>query len=70
MINPAIQNLEHDHTCILRLISMMEKLMLASPKADDLDLIVELMCEVMKGLQQSKEEQWLFPFMVNNKHFR
>lgn len=61
----ATQNLENDHVQILRLIEVMERVTeSANPNAEHLELIVKIICEFADGLHHAKEEQLLFPLMV------
>ena len=61
----ATQNLEHDHVHILRLIEVMERITeSADPNVEHLELIVKVIREFADGLHHAKEEQLLFPLMV------
>jgi hemerythrin-like domain-containing protein len=61
----ATQNLENDHVQILRLIEVMERITeSADPNVDHLELIVKVIREFADGLHHAKEEQLLFPLMV------
>ena len=61
----ATQNLENDHVQILRLIEVMERItQSADPEAEHLELIVRIIREFADGLHHAKEEQLLFPLMV------
>jgi len=61
----ATQNLEKDHVQILRLIEVMERITeLATPNAEHLELIVKIIREFADGQHHAKEEQLLFPLMV------
>ncbi len=61
----ATQNLENDHVHILRLIEVMERITESkNPNAEHLDLIVKIIREFADGLHHAKEEQLLFPLMV------
>ena len=61
----ATQNLENDHVHILRLIEVMERITeSADPDAEHLELIVKVIREFADGLHHAKEEQLLFPLMV------
>lgn len=61
----ATQNLENDHVQILRLIEVMERITeSANPNVDHLELIVKVIREFADGLHHAKEEQLLFPLMV------
>lgn len=61
----ATQNLENDHVQILRLIAVMERITgSANPNVEHLELIVKIIREFADGLHHAKEEQLLFPLMV------
>jgi hemerythrin-like domain-containing protein len=61
----ATQNLENDHVQILRLIEVMERISGSSnPIVDHLELIVKVIREFADGLHHAKEEQFLFPLLV------
>jgi len=61
----ATQNLENDHVQILRLIEVMEWITKsADPNVDDLETVVKVIREFADGLHHAKEEQLLFPLMV------
>ncbi len=61
----ATQNLENDHVQILRLIEVMERITeSANPNIEHLELIVKIIREFADGLHHAKEEQLLFPLMV------
>lgn len=61
----ATQNLENDHVQILRLIEVMERITKsADPIVEHLELIVRIIREFADGLHHAKEEQLLFPLMV------
>jgi hemerythrin-like domain-containing protein len=61
----ATQNLENDHVYILRLIEVMERITESlDPNVDHLELIVRVIREFADGLHHAKEEQLLFPLMV------
>ena len=61
----ATQNLENDHVQILRLIEVMERITeSAEPNVEHLELIVKVIREFADGLHHAKEEQLLFPLMV------
>ena len=61
----ATQNLENDHVQILRLIEVMERITKsADPNVEHLELIVRIIREFADGLHHAKEEQLLFPLMV------
>lgn len=61
----ATQNLENDHVQILRLIKVMELITeTTDPNVEHLELIVTVIREYADGLHHAKEEQLLFPLMV------
>lgn len=61
----ATQNLESDHVQILRLIEVMEQITkLEHPNTEHLDLIVKIIREFADGIHHAKEEELLFPLMV------
>ena len=61
----ATQNLENDHVHILRLIEVMERITESDdPIVEHLELIVKVIREFADGLHHAKEEQLLFPLMV------
>jgi hemerythrin-like domain-containing protein len=61
----ATQNLENDHIQILRLIEVMERITESvNPNVEHLELIVKIIREFADGLHHAKEEQLLFPLMV------
>jgi hemerythrin-like domain-containing protein len=61
----ATQNLENDHVHILRLIEVMERIaQSADPNVEHLEIIVKVIREFADGLHHAKEEQLLFPLMV------
>ena len=61
----ATQNLENDHVQILRLIGVMERIAGTSdPDVEHLEMIVKVIREFADGLHHAKEEQLLFPLMV------
>ena len=61
----ATQNLENDHVKILRLIEVMERITKsAEPNVEHFELIVKVIREFADGLHHAKEEQLLFPLMV------
>lgn len=64
-MNTATANLENDHVYILRLIDVMEQIT-QKPEAnvDHLDAIVDLIRHFADGLHHAKEENFLFPKMV------
>ena len=64
-MNTATQNLENDHVQILRLIEIMEQItQSANPNVEHLETIVKVIREFADGLHHAKEEQLLFPLMV------
>jgi len=61
----ATQNLENDHVQILRLIEVMERITQSdSPSVEHMETIVKVIREFADGLHHTKEEQLLFPLMV------
>lgn len=61
----ATQNLENDHVQILRLIEVMERITQTDiPNVEHLEMIVKVIREFADGLHHAKEEQLLFPLMV------
>lgn len=61
----ATQNLENDHVQILRLIEVMERIAGSTePNVEHLETIVKVIREFADGLHHAKEEQLLFPLMV------
>lgn len=61
----ATQNLENDHVQILRLIEVMERITGSTePNVEHLETIVKVIREFADGLHHAKEEQLLFPLMV------
>jgi hemerythrin-like domain-containing protein len=61
----ATQNLENDHMQILRLIEVMERITQSeSPNVEHLETIVNVIREFADGLHHTKEEQLLFPLMI------
>ena len=63
-MNHATQNLEDDHTYILRLIDVMERMTTrAAPNIDDLEEAVDLIRNYADGLHHAKEENLLFPLL-------
>ena len=61
----ATQNLENDHVQILRLIEVMERIAQSdSPNVEHMEMIVKVIREFADGLHHAKEEQLLFPLMV------
>lgn len=61
----ATQNLENDHLQILRLIEVVERITQSdSPNVEHMEMIVKVIREFADGLHHAKEEQLLFPLMV------
>lgn len=61
----ATQNLEEDHIQILRLIKVMERItQLEKPDEAHLELIIKVIREFADGQHHAKEEQMLFPLLV------
>jgi hemerythrin-like domain-containing protein len=61
----ATANLENDHVHILRLIEVMEKITFTTePNVEHLENIVKLIRNFADGLHHNKEENLLFPKMV------
>lgn len=61
----AIQNLEEDHLQILRLIKVMERItQLENPDEVHLELIIKVIREFADVQHHAKEEQLLFPLLV------
>jgi hemerythrin-like domain-containing protein len=64
-MSTATQNLINDHVHILRLIEVMERITESTdPNVEHLELIVKVIREFADGLHHAKEEQLLFPLMV------
>lgn len=64
-MNTATQNLENDHLQILCLIDVMERItQVRDPDVEHLEMIVKVIREFADGLHHAKEEQLLFPLMV------
>jgi hemerythrin-like domain-containing protein len=64
-MNTATKNLENDHVNILRLIDVMEKMILVkSTNAEHFEKAVGLIKSYADGLHHAKEENFLFPLMV------
>lgn len=64
-MNSATQNLEQDHTYILRLIDVME--IMTQNKtfdAEDVESVIYLIKNYADGFHHEKEEQMLFPLMA------
>jgi hemerythrin-like domain-containing protein len=65
IMTTATQNLENDHVQILRLIEVMERITgSAEPNVEHLETIVKVIRGFADGLHHAKEEQFLFPLMV------
>lgn len=65
MMTTATQNLESDHVQILRLVEVMERITETEhPNTDHLDLVVKIIREFADGVHHAKEEELLFPMMV------
>ncbi|KAF0128321.1 MAG: hemerythrin hhe cation binding domain protein [Bacteroidetes bacterium] len=61
----ATQNLENDHVQILRLIEVMERITQSdNPNVEHMETLVKVIREFADGLHHAKEEQFLFPLMV------
>ena len=61
----ATNNLENDHVYILRLIDVMEKMVLTiSTELKHIELVVALIRNYADGFHHSKEENLLFPALV------
>lgn len=61
----ATQNLENDHVQILRLIEVMELITQSdNPNVEHMETLVKVIREFADGLHHAKEEQFLFPLMV------
>ncbi len=61
----ATQNLEADHVYILRLTEVMERITQSDdPNPEHLETIVKVIREFADGLHHAKEEQLLFPLLV------
>ena len=61
----ATQNLENDHVQILRLIEVMECITQSdNPNVEHMETLVKVIREFADGLHHAKEEQFLFPLMV------
>lgn len=62
----ATENLENDHEYILRLIYVMEKMVLTvSTELKHIELAVSLIRNYADGFHHTKEENLLFPLLVN-----
>lgn len=65
LMNTAIQNLENDHVYILRLIDVMERMVVTlSPDLSGMELVVKLIRQYADGFHHAKEENLLFPMML------
>jgi len=61
----ATKNLENDHEYILRLIEIMEEMtQTENPTTSHLEMVVQVIREFADGQHHAKEEQLLFPLMV------
>lgn len=72
-MNTATQNLENDHVYILRLIDVMEKMVLnCATDTAHIEMVVNLIKNYADGFHHAKEEQVLFPLLVekgfSNEH--
>lgn len=64
-MNTATQNLENDHVYILRLTDVMEKMVMnLTTNVPDMELVVKLIREYADGFHHAKEENLLFPLLV------
>ncbi len=64
-MNTATHNLENDHVYILRLIEVMESMTVSENlNPDDVDKVIFLIRNFADGLHHAKEENLLFPKMV------
>ena len=65
LMNTATQNLENDHVYILRLIDVMERMVVTlSPDLSGMELVVKLIQQYADGFHHAKEENLLFPLML------
>ncbi|MDR3652840.1 MAG: hemerythrin domain-containing protein [Paludibacter sp.] len=61
----ATQNLENDHVYILRLIDVMEKMVInCETNTSHMELVVSLIQHYADGFHHAKEENLLFPLLV------
>ena len=61
----ATQNLENDHVYILRLIDVMERMVMTlATDITDMEMVVNLIKKYADGYHHAKEENLLFPLMV------
>ena len=61
----ATQNLENDHVYILRLIDVMERMVMTlATDSADMEMVVNLIKNYADGFHHAKEENLLFPLMV------
>jgi len=61
----ATQNLENDHVYILRLIDVMERMVMTlATDITDMEMVVTLIKNYADGFHHAKEENLLFPLMV------
>ena len=64
-MNTATQNLENDHVYILRLTDVMERMVvILSPDLSGMELVVKLIRQYADGFHHAKEENLLFPLML------
>ena len=64
-MNTATQNLENDHVYILRLTDVMERMVvILSPDLSGMELVVKLIQQYADGFHHAKEENLLFPLML------
>jgi len=64
-MNTATQNLENDHVYILRLTDVMERMVVTlSPDLSGMELVVKLIQQYADGFHHAKEENLLFPLML------
>ena len=64
-MNTATQNLENDHVYILRLIDVMERMVMnVTTNTSHMELAVSLIKNYADGFHHSKEENLLFPLLV------
>jgi hemerythrin-like domain-containing protein len=65
-MNTATTNLENDHVNILRLISVIEKIIQTNdPEIQYLESIINLIKDYADGFHHMKEENMLFPLMIS-----
>jgi hemerythrin-like domain-containing protein len=64
-MNKATQNLENDHDYILRLIDVMERMVIdCTTNTSHMELVVSLIKNYADGFHHAKEENLLFPLLV------